>query len=297
MNHIKFLVNNEVNMKIHHPEYDEVALSKMTIKELPTALLENLTNIRIKGVSNVVFIQSETPYIAIVSASKDNPNYSIDKKDDALIIHTKSANKISLIVKSNNGRVVNKFYGQVMQVVEKNESGGSVYMKQTSFGNNNINISGDYIVGEGDLTALNEEAFVFIALKKIPPIKTSGSCDLFLSDIEQDNLVLTLSGSSDVQLKGNIKKLTVHASGQTYFKGKGGGEALSLTASGQSEIELKNYPVECAWVTLSGQSDSQVSARKSIIVACSGMSDLTVYGNPSVRSLQKSGMSDITFKA
>lgn len=97
----------------------------------------------------------------------------------------------------------------------------------------------------------------------------------FLSgNLEAQDARFNLSGSSDVRLEGS-------------------GNGLDIDASGSSNLELAEFVVEDATVSLSGSSEATVNVNGSLNVNASGASNVYYLGNPSMGNIDTSGASSV----
>ncbi len=119
---------------------------------------------------------------------------------------------------------------------------------------------------------------VVIGVSEISQLIVKGSADVDVEDALSSELDLQLSGSSDINLTGEVEKLQVKSSG-----------AVSLSAK-----SLKANHVE---LTVSGSGDVQVYAGNSIEASVSGMGDVVVYGNPKQRDTSVTGMGEVAFES
>jgi hypothetical protein len=112
--------------------------------------------------------------------------------------------------------------------------------------------------------------------------RTSGQLDIALSgassldgDLEAGDVDITASGASRVVLEGSATGLTIEG-------------------SGASSLDLADFTVDTAEVTLSGVSDATVNAQERIDpVDVSGVSTLRYLGDPSLGNVSTSGVSTV----
>jgi len=88
------------------------------------------------------------------------------------------------------------------------------------------------------------------------------------------DLVLTISGGSDADLKGSA-------------------ENMQLTASGGSDVDAFNFVVNYAKATVSGGSDANINVSKALEAGASGGSDVNYKGNASLKKTSSSKSGDI----
>jgi hypothetical protein len=147
-------------------------------------------------------------------------------------------------------------------------------------------------------------------------IQLSGASDLVLTDISAGDLSCTLSGASTLKLRdvktndadfslagasdllGNLTAADTGfiLSGASTVRLQGSGNDLKIDAVGASDIELVDFPVHNADITLSGGSECEITAEGTLDIEASGASELTYYGEPSISSIDIGGGSEVIKK-
>ena len=124
----------------------------------------------------------------------------------------------------------------------------------------------------------------------------SGASTLKLKDIRTNNADFDLAGASD--LMGNLAAADTSfvLSGASSVQLQGSGNDLKVDASGASDIDLVDFPVHNADITLSGGSECEISPEGTLDIEASGASELIYYGEPSIGSIDIGGGSDVIKK-
>jgi hypothetical protein len=111
--------------------------------------------------------------------------------------------------------------------------------------------------------------------------KSTGALSVHLSgashlqgDIQSGDASLNLSGASDITLSGS-------------------GQDVRIDASGGSQLDLADFPVAGADVSLSGASQATVSPSGRLDVSASGASRVYYLGNPTLGTMDTSGASSV----
>jgi RNA polymerase sigma factor (sigma-70 family) len=138
----------------------------------------------------------------------------------------------------------------------------------------------------------------------------SGASNLEVS-IEAKNVKLDASGASKIKLKasgdlnaalsgasnveGSIESKTVKldASGASKTKLNGSAKKAALSASGASNFQLGDFPLETANVKLDGASAATVNVKTKLDYSMSGASRLHYQGNPTIGEARSSGASSL----
>lgn len=135
---------------------------------------------------------------------------------------------------------------------------------------------------------------VYITVPQLIYIGASGASDVVLENVLQgESLTVNSSGASDIQGSVNVGYLNVNCSGASDAKLSGVAATLEAELSGSSD--MKSYDLMCDHVVvkLSGASNMNVTANKSITGSTSGASDLNVKGGASI-DVSSSGASSIS---
>jgi hypothetical protein len=102
----------------------------------------------------------------------------------------------------------------------------------------------------------------------------SGSGDLTVDGGNSDEVEFSIAGSGDVSARGTSKSLTVR------IAGSGGVDAADLHADSVS-------------LNIMGSGDAHLYAKSAAAVAIRGSGDATIDGNPAQRSVSKTGSGDV----
>ena len=136
---------------------------------------------------------------------------------------------------------------------------------------------------------------VYVTLNTLRDLAVSGACDVESEGaIATEELVLTVSGASDVALKIRAESLISKFSGACDGKLSGEVGSLSLSASGACDVDAYDLLAQDCQVTSSGASDVDVHAIKTLDAVASGSSDISFQGNPEILQQKSGTASDIT---
>jgi len=109
---------------------------------------------------------------------------------------------------------------------------------------------------------------------------------------------LTLSGATRGTFEGfnSLHELILTLSGASSLSARGTANDVLIIASGASHLELSDYPVHNANVTLSGASRATVNLDGRLDADLSGASRLLYIGEPTMGDIQTSGGSTVSEK-
>lgn len=108
------------------------------------------------------------------------------------------------------------------------------------------------------------------------------------------NLVLGISGTSSMEMTDmSVRDVMVDLSGASNLKAKGVANNLYITASGASHLDFSEFPLHDANINLSGASGVIVNLDGVLDANLSGASRLKYLGQPKIRNIQTSGGSEV----
>jgi hypothetical protein len=139
---------------------------------------------------------------------------------------------------------------------------------RTSVSGGTLTISGGGGSGWFDTTT------IYLRTPYLSELALSGSADVEVRKLKEGSLKLTLSGSSDIKLSGQL-------------------ELLDILSSGSADLDADELNAEHVNIVASGSSDMKVCAWESLSVISSGSSDIEYSCDPRVVNIQASGSSDI----
>ncbi|MDI3320482.1 head GIN domain-containing protein [Pinibacter soli] len=138
---------------------------------------------------------------------------------------------------------------------------------------------------------------VYIAVKTLTLIKSSGASDVYISGkLTGDLLELSMNGASDFKGEVEVKRLVVGLSGASDTNIKGSAEVLEISASGASDFKGYDLLTERCSLNASGASKIKITVNKELDAKLSGASDIYYKGTGLVKNIQSSGASSIVKK-
>ena len=146
----------------------------------------------------------------------------------------------------------------------------------------------------GDKTKLK----AYISIKKIDRLDVSGACDVFFEEgISSEDLIVRLSGASDLKGKIDAKKLSFDISGASDATISGNAAELSVEASGASDFKGFDMTTNYCSAEASGASSVNITVNKELNAKASGASSVRFKGEGLIRDIKTSGASNVTRKS
>jgi len=146
----------------------------------------------------------------------------------------------------------------------------------------------------GDKTKLK----AYISIKKIDRLDVSGACDVFFEEgISSEDLIVRLSGASDLKGKIDAKKLSFDISGASDATISGNAAELSVEASGASDFKGFDMTTNYCTAEASGASSVNITVNKELNAKASGASSVRFKGEGLIRDIKTSGASNVTRKS
>ncbi len=136
------------------------------------------------------------------------------------------------------------------------------------------------------------ETYIDIVMPTLVAATLSGATESVITGFEDaQSLTLSLSGASVNQTDVTVQQINLSLSGASVATVTGRGEDLHAEVSGASTLKAFAFPVETAYVNVSGASNGKVSVETHLQAVASGASTVLYRGNPVVESEVSGGSS------
>lgn len=137
----------------------------------------------------------------------------------------------------------------------------------------------------------NSHTRVIVTVPFLNNIKTSGSGDIVSRGTINNNqqIVVSSSGSGDCDLSLNAPAIKVQGSGSGDFKLNGQTKDLKCTLTGSNEFNSRDLKAENVEIKSTGSADAKVFASVSLKVVTTGSGNVLYWGNPSLPEVKVTG--------
>jgi hypothetical protein len=147
------------------------------------------------------------------------------------------------------------------------------------------------------LFGVSREARVAVDFVSLTRIEASGGSDVTgRGELRAEELTVSASGGSDIDLATVGQRLELAASGGSDANLRGKVYSLVVTASGGSDVAASALETRDATVQVSGGSDASLTVTEKLTLNASGGSDVRIAGNPSQRDVRSDRSSDIRWR-
>jgi len=182
------------------------------------------------------------------------------------------------VMQSSTNSVKIEADDNLMQYIDVYVEGNTLYIKSKN--GYNLNPS-------KDITA-------YVSAPAFKDISVSGSGDIIGDNAISGNdpLDLHVSGSGNINMQVNVPKVSTDVSGSGDVTLKGQAKDFDAELSGSGKIKCLDLVTDNTSLHLSGSSDADVNANKSLDINVSGSGSVRYKGNPSI-SQHISGSGDI----
>ena len=138
----------------------------------------------------------------------------------------------------------------------------------------------------------------YISIKKIDRLDVSGACDVFFEQgLSAEELVVNLSGASNMKGKIDAKKLSVDISGASDGTISGNAADLKVVASGASDFKGFDMVTNYCDAKATGASSVNITVNKELSAHASGASSVRFKGEGLIRDIKTSGASNVSRKS
>lgn len=136
-------------------------------------------------------------------------------------------------------------------------------------------VSGSSLIVNIDNSWLkNIEAKIYIKVKRLETIQSSGANSIRVKGIDTDRFKISNSGAGSLDLDGRAKYVL-------------------YSIAGAASIDAKNLKAEEVKISISGAANASVYASERITGDVSGVASLEYYGNPDIVDVDDSGLGSV----
>lgn len=173
-----------------------------------------------------------------------------------------------------------------------------------------------YLGTRGIIVTIRQPLVVELALPNLEKLHMQGSGDARIKNFNGKRLDVTMRGSGDFHFEGDFQQIasTNYGSGDSTWSllnneqidlelfGSGDaivrGQTNSLNSKlmGSGDLDATNLKAAQALVTGGGSGDLKVFASQEVKVRLTGSGDATIYGNPSKKSVDRTGSGEIRWQ-
>ena len=135
---------------------------------------------------------------------------------------------------------------------------------------------------------------VILTFKHINQIIQSGASEIYTLDvIREDNFEIIGSGAISADLNLEVADLLIDLSGASDLRLKGLSENFTIKTSGASDVKASSFIANNVIVDVSGASDIKIHVVESVRGDASGASSVRISGSPITRSINAGGASSV----
>ncbi|MNJ90411.1 hypothetical protein D3C87_80070 [compost metagenome] len=238
---------------------------------------------------------TETFKINSLDISKLSGRVNIKPHEEKeILIKTTNEDKIDVVRTGSTLKIKTKENEHSNKKSFLNIFGGNNSFKNTNF-QGNIVINGQVFSGNNISELTEVDMDIFVPKNQIDSIDISGVIKVNVDNISNS---INIDSSGQTQITSSrISNIKIDVSGQSKAIVRDI-EKLLGDISGQSKIDIQGAKISKVGLDISGQSDSKIvsDSIEELAADLSGMSKLTVYGEVKNKDIDKSGLSEITFK-
>jgi hypothetical protein len=138
---------------------------------------------------------------------------------------------------------------------------------------------------------------VYLDVAELTAIRASAGSDISgANEFQVDALSVQASGGSDIDLDVQAQSLEFKLSGGSDLRVRGAARSVTIAASGGSDVSAGSLEAEEVTVRASGGSDASVRASAAVVIEASGGSDVAVQGDPAQRTVNNDRSSDVAWR-
>lgn len=151
-----------------------------------------------------------------------------------------------------------------------------------------------YIEEESNNYLTRKPRRVYVSVAWLDKIKTKGSGDIEVNEINSDVFSLQMDGSGDNDVSfSEVNEVMLNLEGSGDCKFSGIADAVYIGLNGSGDVNAKLLESMTAVVNINGSGDVDVYATESLTVNINGSGDVSYWGNPGITNFNINGSGDI----
>lgn len=141
----------------------------------------------------------------------------------------------------------------------------------------------------------NEGILITVPVEDVDGVSLSGSGDIVgKTTLKSDNFKTSISGSGDISLEIEAKRVDASMSGSGDMNLSGRATDFEVSVSGSGDIRAYDLEADFVDAQVSGSADIKITANEMLKARVSGSGDISYKGNPKKIDTKSSGSGDIT---
>jgi hypothetical protein len=154
-----------------------------------------------------------------------------------------------------------------------------------------------YMDGENNWSRGNRKLKAYVSFRDLESLEASGASDVIIAgELKVKNLIVRVSGASDLKGEIHADKLDMRMSGASDVTVSGSANDVIIESSGASDFKGYDFTAATCDARASGASDVHITVTKEISARASGASSVSYKGSASLKESSSSGASDIQHK-
>ena len=158
-----------------------------------------------------------------------------------------------------------------------------------------ISVLGERLIIDTDRRLDSREGIkIEIPVNELRKISSSGASDIISSGpISSAELVVEVSGAGKVDLKLDVKSVTLDLSGATLVYLEGAADHLEVNMSGAGSLEADGFEVRDCYIDISGVGNALVNVSGKLEAQVSGLGKVEYLGDPESVQGDVSGVGNV----
>ncbi|MBX2841634.1 MAG: DUF2807 domain-containing protein [Flammeovirgaceae bacterium] len=134
------------------------------------------------------------------------------------------------------------------------------------------------------------EATLSISFENMEKLSISGSIDVIgKTKVTSNNLVISSSGSGDIEMDIKTEAIAVHLSGSSDLELSGSTKKQEINISGSGDIDAFDLESVDSKISISGSGEAEISVSGSLSARIAGSGDVKYKGNPDLKDVRVAG--------
>jgi hypothetical protein len=237
---------------------------------------------------NIIFLVLITCFISVLLTATVSCNISVVRGSGNVISEDRAVSGFSKVLISGSGEIFIEQGDEESLTIKAEDN--IIPLITTEVSGDTLNISH----GPGPIVTNTKSIEIYLRVKDLDSISTSGSANINCSGLSTSNLIINTTGSGNVVIS-NLENdsIDIGSSGSGNFTLAGNTNSLKISTNGSGGCDAENLKSKDCIIDVNGSGNITVNVSDTLDASIDGSGNISYSGNPTVESTKGFGASGV----
>ena len=243
-------------------------------------------NKKLRVSKNIIILALLACLISILLAATVSCNISLVRGSGNVISEDRAVSGFSKLFISGSGEIFIEQGDEESLTIKAEDN--IIPLITTEVSGDTLNISH----GPGPIVTNTKSIEIYLKVKDIDSISTSGSANVNCSGLSTGSLTIKTTGSGNVDISNlETDSIDISSSGSGNFTLAGKTDSLKISTNGSGGCDAGNLKSRDCIIDINGSGNNTVNVSDTLDVSIDGSGDVSYIGNPTLESSKGFGAS------